>query len=70
MPLFSCGHATLRGFVRPSIGPSVMIELESVKTHISAPAHLSETGGRVSGLVLHEQVIIALLLLLTSTQLR
>ena len=29
-----------------------MIELESVKTRISAPAHPSATGGRVSGLVL------------------
>ena len=28
-----------------------MIELENVKTRISAPAHLSATGGRVSGLV-------------------
>ena len=35
------------------VGPSVMvIELESVKTRISAPAHPSATGiGRVSGLV-------------------
>ena len=39
--------------VRRSVGPSVMvIELESVKTRISAPAHPSATGiGRVSGLV-------------------
>ena len=37
--------------VRQSIGPSVVIELESVKTRISAPAHPSATGGRVSGLV-------------------
>ena len=50
--LFSCGHATLeRGFVRPSVRRSVMIELESVKTRISAPAHPSATGGRLSGLV-------------------
>ena len=28
-----------------------MIEFESVKTRISAPAHPSATGGRVSGLV-------------------
>ena len=28
-----------------------MIELESMKTRISAPAHPSATGGRVSGLV-------------------
>ena len=45
----------MRGFVhssvRRSVGPSVMIELENVKTRISAPAHLSATGGRVSGLV-------------------
>ena len=40
--------------VRRSVGPSVMvIELESVKTRISAPAHPSATGiGRVSGLVM------------------
>ena len=46
--------------VRPSVGwlvgrlvgRSVVIELESVKTRISAPAHPSATGiGRVSGLV-------------------
>ena len=39
--------------VRWSVGPSVMvIELESVKSRISAPAHPSATGiGRVSGLV-------------------
>ena len=29
----------------------MVIELESVKTHISAPAHPSATDGRVSGLV-------------------
>ena len=59
--LFSCGHATLkealsvRPSVRPSVHPSVrwsvMIESKSVKTRISAPAHPSATGGRVSGLV-------------------
>ena len=38
--------------VRPSVCPSVMIELESVKTRISAPAHPSATGGRESGLVI------------------
>ena len=44
--------------LRPSVGPfagrSVMvIELETVKTRISAPAHPSATGiGRVSGLVI------------------
>ena len=48
---------SIRGFVRPSVRlsvrPSVMvIELKSVKTRISAPAHPSATGiGRVSGLV-------------------
>ena len=51
---------SIRGFVRPSVGQligwsvgrSVVIELESVKTRISAPAHPSATGiGRVSGLV-------------------
>ena len=51
---------SIRGFVRPSVRPSVgpsvrwsvVIELESVKTRISAPAHPSATGiGRVSGLV-------------------
>ena len=53
------------GFVRPSVPPSVLplvrwsvgpsfmvIELDSVKTRISAPAHPSATGfGCVSGLV-------------------
>ena len=34
------------------VGRSMVIELESVKMHISAPAHPSATGiGRVSGLV-------------------
>ena len=47
---------SISGFVNPSIRllvrRSVMIELESVKTRISAPAHPSPTGiGRVSGLV-------------------
>ena len=38
--------------VRWSVGPLVMIEYESAKTLISAPAHLSATSiGRVSGLV-------------------
>ena len=38
--------------IRWSVRPSMMIELESVKTRISAPAHLSATGiGRVSDLV-------------------
>ena len=50
---------SIRGFVRPSVrwlvGWSVVIELESVKTHISAPAHPSATGiGRVSGLVVNQ----------------
>ena len=37
--------------VRRLVGRSVVIELESVKTRISAPAHLSATGiGRVFGL--------------------
>jgi len=31
-----------------------MIELKSVKTRISAPAHPSATDGRVSGLVFYE----------------
>ena len=35
--------------VRRSVGQSVMIELESVKTRISAPAHPSATDGCVSG---------------------
>ena len=47
----------IKGFVHPSVGPSVhpsvIIKFESVKTCISAPAHPSATGGRVSGLVLH-----------------
>ena len=34
-----------------SVGLSIMLELKSGKTRISAPAHLSATGGRVSGLV-------------------
>ena len=55
MYLFSPGHATLQEAlsVRPSIGLWVMvIELESVKTRVSAPAQPSATGfGRVSGLV-------------------
>ena len=39
-------------FVRPLVGPSVREhKSKSVKTRISAPAHLSATGGRVSGLV-------------------
>ena len=47
---------SIRGFVGPSVGPSVgpfvVIELEIVKTRISAPAHPSATGiGRVSGLI-------------------
>ena len=52
--IFSCGHATLKEplSVRPSVRPSVTIESKSGKTHISAPAHLSATDGRVSGLVL------------------
>ena len=33
------------------VGRSVTLELKSGKTRISAPAHLSATGGRVSGLV-------------------
>ena len=38
--------------VRRSVGPSVVIELENVKTRISAPAHPSATDiCRVSGLV-------------------
>ena len=52
---------SIRGFFRPSVGRSVHWsvgplvrehESKSVKTRISAPAHLSATGiGRVSGLV-------------------
>ena len=34
-----------------SVGRSVTLELKSGKTRISAPAHPSATGGRVSGLV-------------------
>ena len=63
--VFSRGQATLYEAlsVRPSVGRlvgrsvgrSVVIELESVKTRISAPAHPSATGiGRVSGLVRNE----------------
>ena len=51
---------SIRGFVRPlvgrSVGRSVVIELERVKTRISAPAHPSATGiGRVSGLVIEKK---------------
>ena len=50
---------SIRGIVRlsvllpvgPSIHWSVMIKSKSGKMRISAPAHLSATGGRVSGLV-------------------
>ena len=50
---------SIRGFVHPSVGWSVSwsvgrsgtLELKSGKTGISAPAHLSATDGRVSGLV-------------------
>ena len=37
---------------------AVMIESKSGKTRISAPAHLSATGGRVSGLVLFHYPLI------------
>ena len=47
---------SIRGFVHWSVGWSVgwsvTLELKSGKTRISAPAHPSATGGRVSGLVL------------------
>ena len=44
---------SVRPSVRPSVGWSVgEHEWKSVKTRISAPAHPSATGGRVSGLVL------------------
>ena len=62
--LFSCGYTTLyealsvrltNGPSCWSIGQSVMIKLESVKTRITAPAHLSPTGiGRVFGLVIRQ----------------
>ena len=43
---------SFRRSVGPSVRWSVVSELESVKTRISAPAHPSATGiGRVSGLV-------------------
>ena len=43
--------------VRPSVGWSVgEHESKCVKTHISAPAHLSATGGRVSGLVFFSKI--------------
>ena len=35
-----------------SVGWSITLELKSGKTRISAPAHPSATGGRVSGLVI------------------
>ena len=57
MAIFSRVHATLyvtmlvRWLVGWSVGRSVVIELKSGKTRISAPAHPSATDGRVSGLV-------------------
>ena len=44
--VFSCEYATLKEAlsVRPSVRLSVGIELESVKTRISVPAHPSATG--------------------------
>ena len=45
-------HPSVGWLVGRSVGWSMVIELESVKTRISAPAHPSATGiGRVSGLV-------------------
>ena len=52
-----CTRNSVRGFVRPSVHPSVCRsvgghESKRAKTRISAPAHPSATGmGRVSGLV-------------------
>ena len=43
-------HPSVRPSVLLSIRRSVMIKLKSGKTRISAPAHPSATGGRVSGL--------------------
>ena len=37
------------------VGWSVTLELKSGKTRISAPAHPSATGGRVSGLVVRHE---------------
>ena len=50
---------SVRPSVGRSVGPSVRWsvgehESKSVKTRISAPAHPSATGGRVSGLVFSE----------------
>ena len=42
---------SVRRLVGWSVGRSVTLELKSGKTRISAPAHPSATGGRVSGLV-------------------
>ena len=47
---------SIRGFVRPSVGWSVVIELKSGETRISAPSHPSATDGRVSGLVVKVNV--------------
>ena len=63
---FSCGHANLWGFVRPSVGwlvgRSVVIELESVKTRISTPAHPSATG-----MAVYPALFVALFVLLFVT---
>ena len=44
---------SIRGFVRRSVGPSVRwsVRHARVEKWKNAPAHLSATGGRVSGLV-------------------
>ena len=55
---------SIRGFVRPSVGwsvrRSVTLELKSGKNLISAPAHPSATGGRVSSLVLFSLLFLRL----------
>ena len=56
---FSVADTQLYKRLRPSVGWSVgrsveVIESKSGKTRISAPAHPSATGGRVSGLVFIE----------------
>ena len=56
VPHFLVADTQLYKRLCPSVGWSVgwsveVIELKSGKTRISAPAHPSATGGRVSGLV-------------------
>ena len=55
---------SVRPSVRPSVRRSVTLELKSGKTHISAPAHPSASGGRVSGLVILCSFVLVLLVII------